>query len=192
MSKSGSQRANDTYWTQPRGKRAVLTFLYHSLQDIHVVFLRHSAERRELRLGNELQELEQREKKKLLWRLTQLRTLTFFTFIAHSGRPSGSARTSSRVWVHSEKPHFPTKCGSKVTLNSLFFFILSTKLNCFKCCILQQSFYPKKCQLAGVVKFCESCLQNCRCWSAVSEKTQSVAIANQISSLAGLTRICES
>lgn len=41
-----------------------LTFLYHSLQDVHVVLLRHSAEGWELRLGNELQELEQRERER--------------------------------------------------------------------------------------------------------------------------------
>lgn len=41
-----------------------LTFLYHSLQNIHVVFLRHSAERGELGLGDKLQELEQRQKEK--------------------------------------------------------------------------------------------------------------------------------
>lgn len=38
-----------------------LTFLYHSLQNIHVVFLRHSTECRELGLGDKLQELEQRK-----------------------------------------------------------------------------------------------------------------------------------
>lgn len=38
-----------------------LTFLYHSLQNIHVVLLRHTAERGELGLGDKLQELEQRK-----------------------------------------------------------------------------------------------------------------------------------
>lgn len=38
-----------------------LTFLYHSLQNIHVVLLRHAAERGELGLGDKLQELEQRK-----------------------------------------------------------------------------------------------------------------------------------
>lgn len=37
------------------------TFLYHSLQNIHVVLLRHAAERGELGLGDKLQELEERE-----------------------------------------------------------------------------------------------------------------------------------
>lgn len=71
MSKSRSQRANDTYWMQLRGKQTALTFLYHSLQDIHVVFLSHSTKRRELRLGDELQELKQREKKLLERNTTQ-------------------------------------------------------------------------------------------------------------------------
>ena len=35
-----------------------LTFLHHSLQDVHVIFLSHSAERGQLGLGNELQQLE--------------------------------------------------------------------------------------------------------------------------------------
>lgn len=35
-----------------------LTFLHHSLQDVHVIFLSHSAERWQLGLGNELQQLE--------------------------------------------------------------------------------------------------------------------------------------
>lgn len=43
-----------------------LTFLYHSLQNIHVVLLRHAAERGELGLGDKLQELEQR--KRTLWK----------------------------------------------------------------------------------------------------------------------------
>lgn len=38
-----------------------LTFLYHSLQNIHVVFLRHSTECGELGLGDKLQKLEQRK-----------------------------------------------------------------------------------------------------------------------------------
>lgn len=40
----------------------IKNFLYHSLQNIHVVFLRHSAERGELGFGNKLKELEQRQK----------------------------------------------------------------------------------------------------------------------------------
>lgn len=40
-----------------------LTFLYHPLQNIHVVFLRHSTECGELGLGDKLQELEQRKRR---------------------------------------------------------------------------------------------------------------------------------
>lgn len=39
-----------------------LTFLHHSLQNIHVVLLRHAAERGELGLGDKLQELEERKR----------------------------------------------------------------------------------------------------------------------------------
>lgn len=46
------------------GKRLrELTFLYHSLQNIHVVLLRHAAERGELGLGDKLQELEERKER---------------------------------------------------------------------------------------------------------------------------------
>ena len=40
-----------------------LTFLYNSLQNVHIVFLCHSTERRELGLGDELEELERRKRR---------------------------------------------------------------------------------------------------------------------------------
>lgn len=49
-----------------RKRLTELTFLYHSLQNIHVVLLRHAAERGELGLGDKLQELEQ--SKRTLWK----------------------------------------------------------------------------------------------------------------------------
>lgn len=45
-----------------RKRLTELTFLYHSLQNIHVVLLRHAAERGELGLGDKLQELEERKR----------------------------------------------------------------------------------------------------------------------------------
>lgn len=43
---------------------AQLTFLYHSLQDVHVILLCHTAERGELGLGDKLQKLKKKAKKK--------------------------------------------------------------------------------------------------------------------------------
>lgn len=107
-----------------------LTFLHHSLQDVHVIFLSHSAERRQLGLGNELQQLErerERENRQMTTREREKTRLVYHSFAFgksgklrfHSGRKRGQTGEHSYYRNHHlSHPHdqsAPYPLESKIT-----------------------------------------------------------------------------
>lgn len=122
-----------------------LTFLYHSLQNIHVVFLRHSTERGELGLGDKLQELEQRKEKdrkekkhninftlsaaETLCSTASLLNVCYAAFLQKSTRTPHNKCHLEKIWSHSFLSLFETEAGSKDHITTFLAMIILEFLN---------------------------------------------------------------